>query len=172
MRVLNPAPAVPLPGTSFTRPATRAIITRQSQILLLYTQRYDDYTLPGGGVDEGESLTDALVREVKEETGARSVTNIVPFGIYEEYQYWYKPDYDNVHIVSHCYQCGICGEFDEPEMEHYEVSNGMQPQWVEITEAIAHNEAVLANSDKQGQSLLRETRLLKLIAKELMQLNF
>ncbi|MCG7564034.1 MULTISPECIES: NUDIX domain-containing protein [Pseudoalteromonas] len=172
MRVLNPAPAVPLPGTSFTRPATRAIITRQSQILLLYTQRYDDYTLPGGGVDEGESLTDALVREVKEETGARSVTNIAPFGIYEEYQHWYKPDYDNVHIVSHCYQCEICGEFDEPEMEHYEVSNGMQPQWVEITEAIAHNEAVLANSDKQGQSLLRETRLLKLIAKELMQLNF
>ncbi|KAF7788075.1 hypothetical protein PRUB_a2641 [Pseudoalteromonas rubra] len=172
MRVLNPAPAVPLPGTSFTRPATRAIITRQSQILLLYTQRYDDYTLPGGGVDEGESLTDALVREVKEETGARSVTHIVPFGIYEEYQRWYKPEYDNVHIVSHCYQCDICGEFDEPEMEHYEVSNGMQPQWVEITEAIAHNEAVLANSDKQGQSLLRETRLLKLIAKELMQLNF
>ncbi|WP_125716091.1 NUDIX hydrolase [Pseudoalteromonas rubra] len=172
MRVLNPAPALPLPGTCFTRPATRAIITRQSQILLLYTQRYDDYTLPGGGVDAGESLTDALVREVKEETGARSVTNIAPFGVYEEYQRWHKPDFDNVHIVSHCYLCEICGEFDEPEMEHYEINNGMRPQWVEIAEAIAHNEAVLANSDKQGQSLLRETRLLKLIATELMKLNF
>lgn len=172
MRVLNPTPATPLPGSCFTRPATRAIITSQSRILLLYTQRYDDYSLPGGGVDEGESLIDALVREVKEETGARTVTNVIPFGVYEEYQRWHKPDYDTVHIVSHCYVCDICGEFDEPEMEHYEVSNGMQPQWIEISQAIAHNEAVLANSDKQGQSLLRETRLLRMIATELMQLNF
>jgi len=42
----------------------------------------------------------------------------------------------------------------------------MQAKWVNIFEAIAHNERTLANSDKQGLSIIRETFLLKEIAKQ------
>lgn len=38
------------------RIATRAIVLKGDQILLLYTRRYNDYSLPGGGVEEGETL--------------------------------------------------------------------------------------------------------------------
>lgn len=38
----------------FTRFATRAIALREDMILLLYTERYDDFSLPGGGLDDVE----------------------------------------------------------------------------------------------------------------------
>ncbi|MBD1581178.1 NUDIX hydrolase [Pseudoalteromonas sp. S16_S37] len=168
MRNLNStADNAPL-GSCFTRHTARAIVLKGKDILLLYTARYDDYSLPGGGVDEHETIEQALLRELQEETGAKSLTNITPFGRYEEYRPWYKPDYDNIHIVSDCYLCEICGEFSQPQMEDYEHANGMKPVWVNIDKAIAHNKNTLAKSDKQGQSLIRELYLLEKIKAELM----
>lgn len=43
----------------------------------------------------------------------------------------------------------------------------MVAKWVDINEAIEHNERTLATSDKQGLSIIRETYLLKEIAKQL-----
>lgn len=36
------------------RTATRAIVMDGDNILLLYTRRYNDFSFPGGGVDDGE----------------------------------------------------------------------------------------------------------------------
>ena len=44
-----------------------AIIIRDNKILL--ARHWDGYSMIGGGVEKGESLEDAFVREVKEETG-------------------------------------------------------------------------------------------------------
>jgi 8-oxo-dGTP diphosphatase len=38
-------------------------------VLLVHRARYDDWSFPKGGVEEGETLEQAAVREVKEETG-------------------------------------------------------------------------------------------------------
>ncbi|WP_392386741.1 hypothetical protein [Marinomonas primoryensis] len=43
-----------LDQSSFLRLTARGIILKGEEVLMLYTQRYDDYTLPGGGIDEGE----------------------------------------------------------------------------------------------------------------------
>lgn len=53
----------------FQRNAARAIVLDGEDVLLLYTERYHDYTLPGGGIDEGEDVIAGLVRELEEETG-------------------------------------------------------------------------------------------------------
>ncbi|MCF2857971.1 NUDIX domain-containing protein [Pseudoalteromonas sp. SMS1] len=166
MKQLNLTPAKPLPGSCFERQAARAIVLRGNEILLLYTARYDDYTLPGGGIDEDENIESALARELLEETGAKSVINIQPYGVYEEYQHWYKSDFDTVKIISHCFLVEICGDFTEPQMESYEQANGMRPIWLPIQEAIAHNRHAMANSDKKGQSLRRETIILEAVAAE------
>ncbi len=39
------------------------------RILLVHRPRYDDWSLPKGKLDPGESFEDAAVREVQEETG-------------------------------------------------------------------------------------------------------
>ncbi len=150
-------------GRTFLRLATRAIVVRNGKILMLYTARYDDYSLPGGGVDDGEDIIVGLMRELQEETGAQNIRNIIPFGVYEEFRPWYKPEYDTVHMRSYCYFCDIDEELGETQFESYEVTNGMKPVWLSIDDAIAHNEHTLANSDKKGLSVERELFLLRAI---------
>jgi len=149
------------------RHAARAIVIKGEKILLLYTERYHDYSLPGGGIDEGEDAIEGLKRELGEETGATGVHNIVAFARYDEFRPSYKPDADIVHMVSYCYVCDIDKELGETAYESYEVNNGMKPLWVNIHDAIDHNEAVIINSDKKGLSIERETFMLKVIAQEL-----
>jgi ADP-ribose pyrophosphatase YjhB (NUDIX family) len=153
---------------SFTRKATRAIVLDGDNILLLYTKRYHDYSLPGGGIDEGESNTEGLIRELKEETGAHNVKNIEEFGLYEEYRPWHKSGFDIIHMQSYCYTCTIDNELLEPEFEAHELDNGMHPVWMNIHQAIVHNEETIAKSDKKGLSIERETFLLKLIVSQLL----
>lgn len=151
----------------FTRKATRAIVLNGENILLLYTKRYHDYSLPGGGIDDGEDNITGLIRELREETGAQNVTNVQAFGCYEEYRNWYKEDYDVMHMLSYCYTCEIDQELLTPEFEPHEVKNGMQALWMNIHDAINHNELVIKNSEKKGLSIERETFLLKRILAEL-----
>lgn len=149
------------------RHAARGIIIKGDEILLLYTQRYHDYSLPGGGIDEGEDEIAGLMRELQEETGAQGVRNVRPFARYDEYRPWYKADADIIHMISYCYVCEIDDELGDTAFESHEVSNGMNPVWMNIHNAIAHNEDVMANNDKKGLSIDRETFLLKVIAQEL-----
>ncbi len=153
--------------TIFTRLATRSIATQANKILLLYTERYEDYSLPGGGLDLGEDKIEGMIRELSEETGAQDIKNIRPFGAYEEYRPWYKPDFDIQHMISYCYTCDISEELGFSKMESYEINNGMKAMWVNIHEAITHNIKTMASSDKKGMSIERETFLLKLIAENI-----
>jgi len=157
-----------LSQVTFTRKAARAIVLNGEDILLLYTKRYHDYTLPGGGIDEGESNIEGLIRELQEETGAHNVTNIKEFGLYEEYRPWSKNDFDIIHMKSYCYVCDIDKELRDTTLEDYEVNNGMTPLWINIHQAIQHNEETMAKSEKKGLSIERETFLLKLIVQELL----
>ena len=57
-----------------TRPylAVSAAIFRDGRVLVVRRARppaHDLYTLPGGGVELGETLEEAIIREVREETG-------------------------------------------------------------------------------------------------------
>ncbi|AIM59268.1 DNA mismatch repair protein MutT [Cellulophaga lytica] len=151
----------------FTRLATRSIAIKGANILLLYTKRYEDYSLPGGGLDKDEDYVNGMIRELVEETGAKDITDIKPFGVYEEYRPWHKPEFDIQHMISYCYTCSVNEVLGVSKMESYEIKNGMSAKWVNIFDAIKHNEKTMATSDKKGMSIERETFLLKHIAAQL-----
>ncbi len=151
----------------FTRLSTRSIAVKGRLILLMYTERYEDYSLPGGGLDDDEDKIEGMRRELKEETGAQGINNIKLFGVYEEYRPWRKSDFDIQHMISYCYTCDVDKELGASSLESYEINNGMKALWVDIDEAIKHNKHTMANSEKKGMSIERETFLLELIAKDL-----
>ncbi|WP_105901384.1 NUDIX hydrolase [Vibrio gangliei] len=148
------------------RLATRAIAMQGEDILLLYTERYHDYSLPGGGLDEGEDHIEGMIRELEEETGANNIRNIEPFGCYEEFRPWYKDNANVMHMLSYCFTCQVDKELGHTRFENHEINNGMRPVWINIYQAIEHNLKTIAESEKKGMSIERETFLLQLIAEQ------
>lgn len=149
------------------RIAARGVILRGRQILLMYTLRYNDYSLPGGGVDGHESVRQGLIRELEEETGARNIVVEEEMGIYEEYRPTRTPGYDSLHMLSHIYKVSCDEQFDLPAFESYEIKNGMKTVWIAIDEAIAHNQKVIENTEpSMGLSVKRELFLLETIKQE------
>ena len=70
----------PLPGVSpwcyhhlvAVSPEIRAaggVVVRDGEVLLVHRPRYDDWSLPKGKLDDGETFEEAALREVLEETG-------------------------------------------------------------------------------------------------------
>ncbi len=46
------------------------IVNKEGKILLTKSHKwFDKYTLPGGHIEVGETMKEAIIREVKEETG-------------------------------------------------------------------------------------------------------
>ena len=65
------------PPVTFTRVAERihaagGVVVRDGKVLLVHRPRYDDWTLPKGKLDAGESFEEAALREIEEETGLRA----------------------------------------------------------------------------------------------------
>ena len=49
--------------------AAGGVVVEDGRVLLVHRPRYDDWTLPKGKLDPGESFEEAALREVEEETG-------------------------------------------------------------------------------------------------------
>jgi ADP-ribose pyrophosphatase len=61
----------------FRRPSARAIIRREGKLRLVYSPVEKYYKFPGGGIHDDEDRVDALVREVREETGLAVIPETV-----------------------------------------------------------------------------------------------
>jgi ADP-ribose pyrophosphatase YjhB (NUDIX family) len=91
------------------RPGVAAVIFGADGVLL---QRRDDnrlWGLPGGGVEPGESVREAVVREVREETGLE-VEPVRLIGVYsapEHHQIITYPDGNVIHYVSSVFECTV-----------------------------------------------------------------
>ena len=82
-------------------PGVRALMFNGRGELLLERQPlFGSWALPHGCIDVGESVLDALKREVKEETGL-SIIHAEPFGIYSDPKYSVTyPNGDQVQTLS------------------------------------------------------------------------
>ncbi len=54
------------------REGCRGILKKGDKYLMVHVKKYDIYTFPGGGLEEGETREECVVRELLEETGILS----------------------------------------------------------------------------------------------------
>ncbi|QHJ72108.1 NUDIX domain-containing protein [Planococcus halotolerans] len=148
------------------RTAVRAIIIEEEKILMVRS-RLGYYKLPGGGVEKGESLTEALVREVAEETGYINCGIKEELGIVSEHRLDHKSPESHFHMVSRHFLC----ELDNKEtagqsLIGYELEEGYQPVWVPIQEVIDANNLVF-KENKTRVFILRENFVLEWLRENL-----
>lgn len=166
LATIRPKSAEVRRGATLKRRASRGIILDGENILLLYTKRYNDFSFPGGGVDDHEDLIVGLHRELKEETGASNIRVLEEFGYIDEIRPHYRPEYAFMHMLSYFYQCEVDQRLGRAKMEHYEIANGMEPRWINTFEALEHNRKVIAsNESTMGLSIERETMVLDMVAR-------
>lgn len=111
-----------------TKKVRGIILNEMGQILLLHSNKHNGYSIPGGTVEENESIKDTVIREVFEETGAE----IIPIKIVGKYYHTSKNfNYDGITFdserVEYFYFCrfktfkeknlGIQGEFDAGDIQ-------------------------------------------------------
>ena len=111
----------------------RAAIVRNDAILLV---AFDDvngfhYNLPGGGVEPGETLYDAVRREVREEAAAEVKVKELLF-VYE----CFPPDYgfsldEKPHCVDFLFRCVLC-EGSDPCLPDNPDRNEVAVHWIPL----------------------------------------
>ena len=137
-----------------TRVGCRAVVVRDGSILLSHETQTGWYLVPGGGLEEGETLEACCVREVEEETGwiVRPVRQFLTLNeYYEEYRY-----------VSHYFVCEITGS-GKMRLTEAEAWRGLEPDWMPLQEAVTlfsrHASYAATNEEKRGSYLREYTAL-------------
>lgn len=129
------------------RNASRAIIIKDNKIALIWSSRFNDYKFPGGGLEFKESPVDALIREVKEETGLTVILSSI-----KEYGYTiekHKSDIPNTIFIQHSnyYTCNVLDNISDTKLDKYEREYGFTLKYIDIDEAISNNEYIIKNKD-------------------------
>jgi len=154
-----------LSGKAFVRIAARAVIMDGDSLCLIYSPSCDEYKFPGGGVEHGESVEAALVREVREEVGAIVDRIVSRIGEIVEYDHPKERRLDLFKMNSLYYLVTVTGERVEQSLERYESELGFTPRWVNVHEAIRTNEATMARGNSQmTRWITRDTWALRQIA--------
>ena len=61
----------------FIRNSARGIIIENNKVAMIHSLKYDYYKFPGGGIEKGESIIDALIRETEEEAGLEVIKDTI-----------------------------------------------------------------------------------------------
>jgi 8-oxo-dGTP pyrophosphatase MutT (NUDIX family) len=98
--------------------AAAAACIRDEQGRILLVHRSDGlWSVPGGGLDPGERLDQAVVREVREETGLE-VEPLALIGVYSDPAYAFTyPNGDLVQPITAFFECRVVGGTLQPDLD-------------------------------------------------------
>ena len=121
------------------RYASRGVIKKGNKIAVFYKENKNEYKLPGGGMDEGETPKGCFEREVKEEAGCL-VNNIVELGTIEEHK-----GATNFKQISYVFVGEVETDLHKLDLTEKEIIEGGKLLWVDVDTAM---ELISSSFDK------------------------
>lgn len=130
--IYNNQTQIPVDQLKF-RPAIYGLLFKDNQILLS-PQFEDGYDIPGGGVEKGETLEQALTREFKEETGltikpTKLLTVTQDFFDATKFKHGYFHSILIYYLVEY-----ISGELSTEGFDQQEKIYIQKAKWIEVNE--------------------------------------
>ncbi|PAD20277.1 NUDIX hydrolase [Terribacillus saccharophilus] len=120
-----------------------AVIHKENELLVIhkgsgpYINRYD---LPGGSLESGEGLLEAVIREVKEETGLTAAVK-KQIGVVDIKLPWQWKDFTHVHHTAVFYTAEVTGELRVPEQ--FTGQDALGAEWMPIDDLSITNSSPL-----------------------------
>ena len=151
---------------TFTRHSARSIIIKDGKVAMIHSLKYDYYKFPGGGIENGESPVEAMIRETREEAGLA----VIPESV-REYGYVHRiqrSDYDPTECFvqdNYYYLCEAEDGAVHQNLDDYEAEEHFTPEFVDPETAIKKNRSV-GPSPYDPVMFEREARVLELLMEE------
>ncbi len=146
-----------------TRPSARAIIIEDGKIAMVHSLKYDYYKFPGGGIEDGESRLDALVRETLEEAGlVVDPDSVREFGAARRRE---KGKGDFIFEQDNYYYLCDCTSEGEQSLDDYERDERFTLELVSASVAARRNREK-SHGPKSKLMTEREARVLDILIKE------
>ncbi len=152
-------------GRILRRDSARAIIILGGKVAMVHSLKYDYYKFPGGGIEEGESRQEALIRETLEESGLRVIPESVKeYGVVRR-QEPRNRKYDYFLQDNFYYLCDVYPGVARQDLDDYESDERFTLEYVDPAEA-AQTNLTGDHGPKSPVMLTREARVLELLIKE------
>ena len=151
----------------FRRPSARAIIQREGRLCMVYSPVEKYYKFPGGGIHEDEDRVDALIREVREETGLAVIPETVrEYGSVLRRQNGNQDEKTIFEQVNYYYFCDVRDGNIGQDLDVYEEELEFTLRDVDIEEAIRANDEYTSDNLFEYQMIKRELRVLQMLKEE------
>ena len=134
--------------------------------MMVHSKKHDYYKFPGGGIEEGETLAEAMIREAREEAGLVVIPeSVAEYGSVLRKSRGSEPGVSAFLQMNYYFICRAEEKLTETQQDPYEAEEGFTPVW------IAPEEAIRVDRDPHligGKRVMgtRESGVLELLMKE------
>ena len=151
---------------SFVRNSARSIVIDNKRVAMIHSIKYDYYKFPGGGIEEGESQIDAMIRETREESGLIVIPeSVIEYGYVHRIR---RSDKDKTECFvqdNFYYLCKVQTDVATQRLDDYEAQENYTLEYVDPKMAIMKNRN-MAHSPYNRIMFEREARVLELLIDE------
>ncbi len=120
---------VPVSELTF-RPSVYGVIIKEGKVLL--SSQWDGWDFPGGGIELGENIDDALAREIKEETGLSAKRGRL---LHVQDGFFTHPDQHHYHSILMYFTCeDVAGDLSTDGLTAEEKLYVREARWIPLEE--------------------------------------
>lgn len=155
-----------LTGKPYIRPSARCINIKDGKIAMVHSTMYDYYKFPGGGIEEGETREEAVIRETLEEAGLVVLPDTIrEYGRVYRIEKYNKRGCDLLIQDNFYYLCEVEEERKEQILDVYEQEEGFTFEYASPDVVIDVNRN--RNHGPKDQNMLeREARVIEFLKEE------